>query len=213
MLNIISLAKQLRVLKNNLFSPALPIINKPKLIMTLLVKNEGDILEQNLIFHKAMGVDGFIVTDNNSSDNTPVIINQYHKKGWILESIKQTDDDYSQAKWVDNMVRIARDKYRTDWVINADNDEFWTAESGNLKDVLGSSSANKVFCPIYNVLPQNELNFYENNLLVQGKIDPDNYDLPKYNIFGVSIPKVAHRAVGYKMIHMGNHSVDMEVGS
>ena len=43
----------------------------PILYMTLLVKNEEELLEQNLIFHKQMGVDGFIVTDNNSTDHTP----------------------------------------------------------------------------------------------------------------------------------------------
>lgn len=35
-----------------------------KLFMTLLVKNEEGMLEENLQFHKAMGVDGFIITDN-----------------------------------------------------------------------------------------------------------------------------------------------------
>lgn len=34
-----------------------------KLFMTLLVKNEEGMLEENLQFHKAMGVDGFIITD------------------------------------------------------------------------------------------------------------------------------------------------------
>ena len=46
----------------------------PKLMMTLLVKNEEGMLEENLRFHKAMGVDGFIVTDKNSSDRTQEII-------------------------------------------------------------------------------------------------------------------------------------------
>lgn len=32
-----------------------------KLFMTLLVKNEEGMLEENLQFHKAMGVDGFII--------------------------------------------------------------------------------------------------------------------------------------------------------
>lgn len=35
-----------------------------KLFMTLLVKNEEGMLEENLQFHKAMGVDGFIITNN-----------------------------------------------------------------------------------------------------------------------------------------------------
>ena len=33
-----------------------------KLFMTLLVKNEEGMLEENLQFHKAMGVDGFIIS-------------------------------------------------------------------------------------------------------------------------------------------------------
>lgn len=46
----------------------------PRLVMTLLVKNEEAMLEENLLFHKAMGVDGFIVTDNNSTDRTMDIL-------------------------------------------------------------------------------------------------------------------------------------------
>lgn len=57
--------------------------SNPKLIMTLLVKNEEDILEENLCFHKAMGVDGFIITDNNSTDSTPDIIRKYKQKGGL----------------------------------------------------------------------------------------------------------------------------------
>ena len=43
-----------------------------KLFMTLLVKNEEGMLEENLQFHKAMGVDGFIITDNNSTDSVSI---------------------------------------------------------------------------------------------------------------------------------------------
>ena len=58
-----------------------------KLFMTLLVKNEEGMLEENLQFHKAMGVDGFIITDNNSTDGTIEIIQKYQKEGWTKEAI------------------------------------------------------------------------------------------------------------------------------
>ena len=32
--------------------------SEPRLIMTLLVKDEEEMLEKNLIFHKSLGVDG-----------------------------------------------------------------------------------------------------------------------------------------------------------
>lgn len=54
-------------------------------MMTLLVRNEADIIETNLLFHRQMGVDGFIVTDNNSTDETANILRKYYEKGWIKE--------------------------------------------------------------------------------------------------------------------------------
>ncbi len=38
-----------------------------KIIMTILVRNEENIIEENVLFHKAMGVDGIIITDNCST--------------------------------------------------------------------------------------------------------------------------------------------------
>ncbi len=54
-----------------------------KLFMTLLVKNEEGMLEENLQFHKAMGVDGFIITDNNSTDSTRTLSVNTNKKGGL----------------------------------------------------------------------------------------------------------------------------------
>lgn len=51
-----------------------------KLFMTLLVKNEEGMLEENLQFHKAMGVDGFIITDNTQLRTLSVNTN---KKGGL----------------------------------------------------------------------------------------------------------------------------------
>ena len=49
-------------------------ISKMKLIMTFVVRDEENIIEQNIRFHKAMGVDGFIVLSHNSLDRTNEIL-------------------------------------------------------------------------------------------------------------------------------------------
>ena len=41
---------------------------RPHIVMTLLVKNEEQMLAQQIEFHHALGVDHFIVTDNNSTE-------------------------------------------------------------------------------------------------------------------------------------------------
>lgn len=108
----------------------------PRLIMTLLVKNEEELLEKNLLFHKAMGVDAFIVTDNNSADGTYGIIEKYRRKGWVVDVIRETATGYEQKEWVDRMIWRAKTSFGADWVINADADEFWYAPSGSLKKEL-----------------------------------------------------------------------------
>lgn len=188
-------------------------IDEPLLYMTILAKDEIDVIEKQIIFHRKMGVDGFIVTDNNSTDGTREVFERYLDKGWIKEIIIEKSSDYSQVKWVDRMISIARDKYNADWVINADADEFWYSAKHDLKHELKGARNNIFKVNIYNVLPENEKCFFENISLIDPKHDLSDYDLSKFSIYGEQIPKVIHRSKGYKLISMGNHSVEMVLGT
>ncbi|MDO4163122.1 MAG: glycosyltransferase family 2 protein [Bacteroides sp.] len=181
----------------------------PRLIMTLLVKNEEDVLEENLLFHKAMGVDGFIITDNNSTDRTPEIIRKYKDKGWVLEVIEETATNYEQKQWVDRMVWKAKTQYKADWVINADADELWYSPSGNLKDELSATRANVLKCEVKSVYPEEDRPFWEWDKMINPVLDQAKYDLSLYSIFERQNNKVIHRATCYLQISMGNHKVTM----
>ena len=52
-----------------------------KIVMTLLVRDEQDIIRENIEFHLSQGVDFFIVTDNRSVDMTPIYLKEYEKQG------------------------------------------------------------------------------------------------------------------------------------
>src|SRR5687768_12862200 len=114
----------------------------PKIVMTLLVRDEADILVQNIEFHRAQGVDHFIITDNLSADATPSIVAHYVHKGWAT-SIIERDDDYAQSEWVTRMARMAAAQLDADWVINCDADEFWLASAPgrSLRDYFRSVPA------------------------------------------------------------------------
>ena len=133
----------------------------PRLIMTLLVKNEEELLEKNLLFHKAMGVDAFIVTDNNSADGTYGIIEKYRRKGWVVDVIRETATGYEQKEWVDRMIWRAKMSFGADWVINADADEFWYAPSGSLKKELSKSRANVLTCEVRSMYPEEDKPFWQ----------------------------------------------------
>ena len=133
----------------------------PRLIMTLLVKNEAQMLAHNLEFHHRMGVDGFVVTDNNSTDDTLKILKQYQERGWILDIIEETATDYEQKRWVDRMVWLAKTKHHADWVINADADEFWFTPSGSLKSEMTDTGANVLACEMRSVYPEDDVPWTE----------------------------------------------------
>ncbi len=181
----------------------------PRLIMTLLVKNEAEMLERNLQFHKLMGVDGFIVTDNNSTDDTPAILKRYKERGWILEIINETATDYEQKKWVDRMIGLARSRYKADWVVNADADEFWYSPKGSLKTEVLETKANVLACKMCSVYPEEEKNWTEWRQTVREVKDYEAYNLSLYSIFERQNKKVIHRTAGYLQISMGNHKVKM----
>lgn len=184
-------------------------VRNPYVVMTLLVKNEEEMLEANLRFHKAMGIDAFIITDNNSTDTTPNIIDKYVRKGWIIEVINETGADYEQKKWVDRMIWNAKVHYHADWVVNADADEFWYVPSGNLKTELSATRANVLTCEMRSMYPDESRPFDEWDYAVKPVPDPETYDLSLYSIFERQNRKVIHRTDGYLQISMGNHKVKM----
>jgi glycosyltransferase involved in cell wall biosynthesis len=105
-----------------------------KLALTLLAKNEADVIQANIAYHLAAGVDFIVATDNGSTDGTLEILERYEPEG-VLHLIREPSTDFRQGEWVTRMARLAADR-GADWVINADADEFWWPRAGNLKEVL-----------------------------------------------------------------------------
>jgi len=108
------------------------------LTMTILVKNEIDIIEKNIRFHAKKGVDSFVVMDNNSTDGTREKLEELKKEFEI--TIIDEKGTYNQAKWMTKLTHIARKKYNPTWLIPNDADEFWISQN-NLKDSLPKKGA------------------------------------------------------------------------
>ncbi len=174
-----------------------------RLVMTLLVRDEEDILEANLDIHQQFGVDHFVVTDNLSEDRTPQILERYAAQG-VLTWRRETDDDYAQHRWVTRMAREAAVDHGADWVLNNDADEFWWPRDGDLKVALADLpvGVGGVAVPRVDFLarPDAPGPFWE-RMTVRTR--------PGRKVDGKRLlPKVAHRAHPEVEIAQGNHAVE-----
>ncbi len=186
----------------------------PKLIMTILARDEGDIIEKNIEFHLNHGVDFIIATDNASSDNTRNVFVKYQNQG-KLYLIDEPGRDISQSKWNNKMARIAIDNYKADIVFHCDADEFWFPKSGDLKAEIWNSSADVLKVNLINILLENKggkESFPENaKYAVVHPIETENFqeDSKKENLYFFRYPpKVIFKTgEGLLKVSMGNHSI------
>ena len=99
------------------------------LCMTMMVRDEADIIRPVIEHHLAQGVDRLIVTDNGSVDGTREILESF---GDDIDLRHDPVHRKQQFSVVTAMAREAYTRYHADWVINADADEFWVPRGDGL---------------------------------------------------------------------------------
>jgi hypothetical protein len=107
------------------------------LVMTLLARDEADVIEAWLAFHLNAGVDFVVATDNRSEDGTTEVLERYQREGYV-RLLHEPGEDLRQNEWVTRMARLAATEHGADWVINSDADEFWWPRGASLSHVLAA---------------------------------------------------------------------------
>ena len=187
--------------------------------MTIVCQDEIDIIEKHIRFHLAMGVDGIIVTDHNSTDGTGELLGELEEQGLVLKVIHQDCKVHLHSTFVMKMIDLAINKYEADWIINADADEFFFAKSLDLKnDILKSASAANVLIVYSNLLfPDGRDDFLSCvYFCTRGLLD---YEYEYYGIERNTIteywgtdggPVSIHNTKDFTSICDGNHFVKMK---
>ncbi|MEI8174732.1 MAG: glycosyltransferase family 2 protein [bacterium] len=203
------------MLKNTIIAIMNLIFKKEKkLVMTLLVRNEIDIVRKNIEFHLKKGVNFIIATDNGSTDGTRDVLLEYEKRG-ILKLIDEPEQNYSQYKWVNRMGEIAIKEYKADIIFHCDADEFWFPSTGNLKDEIINSKENVLIVNLINILleDKNGLESFPKNSIysvikpipsIDLMTDSQNENLYMFQY----LPKVMFKTnKGLLKVNQGNHSI------
>lgn len=175
------------------------------LVMTLLVRDEEDILDWNFRYHLSRGIDHFLVTDNRSVDGTADIVRRYEREG-VARYFHEAADDYSQDLWVTRMVEVAQAELRPDWILHCDADEFWWPD--------GCIDLPEAFAAVDRDVRAVRVERH-NFMGIAGEEDDRPFfrklvyrALSSTNALGETLPpKVAHRPLRRPHVFQGNHAV------
>jgi len=175
------------------------------LVMTLLARDEIDVVDAWLSFHLNAGVDVVIATDNLSQDGTTEVLEEYARSGHV-HVIREPGEGLRQDEWVTRMARLAATQYSADWVINSDADEFWWPRGASLSQVLAAVPPRygtvgaflRVFCPRHG-----EEDFAERMTVRFSALAPINDPASLYK----PIRKIIHRGHPEITLTRGNHAL------
>ncbi|MCJ1713364.1 glycosyltransferase family 2 protein [Curtobacterium sp. VKM Ac-2922] len=95
------------------------------LAVTLMVRDEADVMPAWLDHHVAQGFDVFVITDNGSVDGTTEILTAFAARDDVTVDLRHDPLHHKQqGVVVTGMARDAASIHHADWVVNADADEF-----------------------------------------------------------------------------------------
>jgi hypothetical protein len=177
--------------------------------MVMMVKNEEDIIEENIRFHAAIGVDSFVILDNGSTDETT---DKLKKLSQIYEITIEynSSTEYKQKEWMTKLAKKAKRLYNPDWIINNDADEFWipTDITKSLKDVLNFKGS------VLQVPRSNMVLYKGINSWMESEYRVANQILSRENHANTNIMlgKIGRKTIinphGYIKTNAGNHSAE-----
>jgi hypothetical protein len=177
-----------------------------KLVMTLLARDEADVVDSWLDFHLNAGADFVVATDNRSADGTTEVLERYARQGHV-HLIREPGEDLRQNEWVTRMARLAATDLGADWVINSDADEFWWPRGASLRDVLAAISPRYgtvgAFLRVFVPRPDGPGPFFERMTVRFSALAPINDPASLYK----PIRKVIHRAHPQIEVTRGNHAL------
>jgi len=178
-----------------------------KVVLTMAVRDEEDILDAQLTYHLIAGVDFIIVTDHRSVDGTRDIL-EGHVRDGHMRVFREDGEIARQGEWMTRMARLAATEHHADWVLNSDADEFWWPHGGSLRDALAPiprrygivQAVSRYFLP----RPYDGRPFAERMTVRFAPGAPINDPATPFR----PVAKIAHRGSPRAVVQNGNHAVE-----
>lgn len=182
-----------------------------RIIGTLMVRDEVDIVAAMVEHHLDQGIDTLIVTDNASVDGTREVLESYAETG-LVELHEDTEHRKQQRDVVTRMARRARTRFRADWVLNLDADEFLVAQDHSLtvRQALERTPLylNAFTVPVVNLIGPAGWSGSGLSRLVWRDQRSDS-ELRAIGLHAQPTPNAVHRGESDIVVQQGNHFTSM----
>ncbi len=200
-----------------------------RLGMSILARDERDVIEANIRYHASVGVERFVVTDNGSVDGTRECLRALCRE-FDIDIIDEPSRTIDQDLWVTRMAERVRAHGDIDWLINNDADEFWWPATGDLRSAISQDiGVDADAIGVVQVARSNLVASRESASRSQAgfdtaihrvrqtvKLPPDArrwHDNDAHILLRTLPGKVITRLQGLKSIDMGNHGAEHSLGS
>lgn len=181
--------------------PGLPKrpLQKGSVWAVTMVKNEADVIGHGVRHLLRQGVDGVIVADNLSTDQTPQVLAQLAAQHPRVHVGTDSMREFYQGRKMSHLANLAR-RAGAEWVVLFDADEFWFAEGSTVADYLRSLDGPAVIrCALHDgrATSVEGVDLEDTSCLIRLDQQP-------------SMVKVAIRPDGWVWVNDGNHeAVDL----
>ncbi len=177
-----------------------------RLVQTLVVRDEIDVVEAQLDYHLSAGVDFVLATDHESRAGTAEVLERYERSSRLR--LLRASGPVREHEWRTRMARLAAAEHGADWVINTDADEFWMPRRGTLKEAFAAIpgpygvvwATSRHFVP----RPDGDAPFFERMTVRFSAQAALNDPLSPYRPHA----KAAHRADPDAIVRHGSHRVE-----
>ncbi|WP_239456419.1 glycosyltransferase family 2 protein [Nocardioides solisilvae] len=182
-----------------------------RIIGTLMVRDEVDVVAAMVEHHLAQGLDQLVVTDNASVDGTREVLEAYAATG-LVELHHDPEHRKQQRDVVTRMARRARTRFRADWVLNLDADEFLVPVDRDLtvREALERTPLylNAFTVPVVNMIGPAGWSGSGLSRLVWRDLR-SNETLRAIGLHAQPTPNAVHRGESDIVVQQGNHFTSM----
>lgn len=161
--------------------------------LVLWVRDEADIIKENIIFHLNQGVSQVYVADNGSIDGTRDMLNDFPRSE--VKVFDFPEHNYRQGETMSKLCRMIKESTYIDWILPTDADEFWYPVSTLFN------------MPLFTIIKVG----WQNMLPVIGEHWTGFRQVASFPEFGYTsgITKVAVKADAFHTIEQGNHDAEV----